>query len=134
MRLLQQVDWLSLKEEDVKFLEYRDGELIRNEDSAMHKVTEILQRQRPDEIFIPYPELKSIRSEDHLATNRSVLHAVRASEINAIVYEYPVSFWYHWPWVSVPMRTAMRASVLRVCENYVGFCEVANLICIEQSL
>lgn len=94
---------LGLEENDVAFLEYEDGELSRNQDSAIRKVVEILLLQQPDEVFIPCK--RETRNSDHLATNRIVASALQIYKRKATVYEYPIWFWYHQPWVSVPMDT-----------------------------
>ncbi len=91
---------LGLNEEDIGFLEYKDEELDKNQDSAIQKVTEILLRLRPDEIFIPYKREAPL---DHFFTNRIVVAALQKYKRKTIIYEYPIWFWYHWPWVSVPM-------------------------------
>ena len=90
---------LGLNEEDIGFLEYQDDELGKNQDSAIQKVTEILSCLQPEEIFIPY---KREMPTDHFFTNRIVLAALQNYKRKAIVYEYPIWFWCHWPWVSVP--------------------------------
>jgi LmbE family N-acetylglucosaminyl deacetylase len=94
---------LGLEEDDVVFLEYGDGELSKNRDSAIRKVIEILLLQQPDEIFIPYK--RETRNSDHLATNKIVVSALQMCKRKATIYEYPVWFWYHQPWVTMPMGT-----------------------------
>jgi len=93
---------LGLKKNDVAFLEYEDGELSKNQDSAIHKVIEILRLQQPDEIFIPY---KRETFSDHIATNRIVVSALQMYKKKVTIYQYPVWFWNHLPWVSMPMST-----------------------------
>ena len=96
---------LGLEENDVAFLEYKDGELSTNQDSAIHKVIEILRLQQPDEIFLPHHKEPPLWSKDHLATNQIVLSALKTYKRKEVIYEYPIWLWDHLPWVSVPMST-----------------------------
>ena len=96
---------LGLKENNVVFLEFEDGELSKNQDSAIPEVMEILLSQQPDEIFIPYYKEPAFWSQDHLATNRIATSALQRYRRRAVIYEYPVWFWYHWPWASVPKHS-----------------------------
>lgn len=89
---------LGLEENDVIFLEFENRKLRENQEAAINKVTEILLQEQPMQIFIPY--YKDILP-DHVFTNRIVLSALGVCGRKSIVYEYPVWFWYHWPWVSV---------------------------------
>lgn len=95
-------------EEAVVFLAFEDGELSKNQNSAVHKVIKILSSQQPHEIFIPYYKEPLLWSADHLATNRIVLAALQAYGRKAVIYEYPIWFWYHWPWMSMPIHNIRR--------------------------
>jgi len=95
---------LGVEESDVVFLEFEDGKLVKNLDFAIDRVTEILLKQ-PSQVFIPYYKDKYLYL-DHLATNRIVVSALQALRGKAIIYEYPVWFWWNfWPWTSVYMRS-----------------------------
>ncbi len=83
-------------------------------DSAISKVAQLLDSQNPDEIFIPY---WGEPPSDHWATNRIVLAALATCRKRVTVYEYPLWFWYHWPWTSVPRHS--RREFLRGCLNNV---------------
>jgi len=108
---------LGVKESDIVFLKFEDGALSRNQDTAIHSVTEILLRQQPEQIFIPYSKEPSLWSEDHLATNRIVTSALQIYMNKAVILEYPIWFWWHWPWVSVPI--SCRWEMLAVLKNSV---------------
>jgi LmbE family N-acetylglucosaminyl deacetylase len=90
---------LGLDEKDVIFLEFEDTKLKENQKAVISRVTEILLREQPMQVFIPY--YKDILP-DHIYTNKIVLSALKMCGIKAIIYEYPIWFWYHWPWVSEP--------------------------------
>lgn len=111
---------LGVEENNVVLLEFKDGQLSEGQDSAIQQVTELLLHQQPDEIFIPY---NKEAVPDHLATNCIVLSAVELCGRKAIVYEYPIWFWQHWPWASVPMR---RREILTVLKT--GFVSTLSLL------
>lgn len=98
-------------EEDAVFLSFEDGELSKSQNSAIQKVLKILVSQQPHEIFIPYYKEPLLWSADHLATNRIVLAALQAYGRTVVIYEYPIWFWYHWPWVSLPIGNLRRVLV-----------------------
>jgi LmbE family N-acetylglucosaminyl deacetylase len=90
---------------DVVFLEFEVGKLGENLDSAINRVTEILLKQPSREIFIPYYKDKHLLL-DHVATNRIVVSALQVLGRKAIIYEYPIWFWWNfWPWTSVYTRS-----------------------------
>ena len=93
---------MGVKEDDVIFLDFEDGKLSENQNSAIQKVLKILLTCQPCEVFIPYHKEPLMWSADHLATNRIVLAALQAYRKKVVIYEYPVWFWFHWPWVSLP--------------------------------
>jgi LmbE family N-acetylglucosaminyl deacetylase len=100
---------LGMAEHDVAFLEFRDGDLKRHAQAAIERVTGLIRALRPSEIFIPY---HGDRQPDHAATNRIALAALRQCQASVLVYEYPVWFWHHWPWVSLPR--GMHPATLKV--------------------
>ena len=94
---LKACELLGLEENDVIFLEYRDGELTENQNSAIRKVSRILNFHKPKEIFIPHHKEPSLWAKDHGATSRIVMSALQAYDRTLTVYEYPVWLWYHQP-------------------------------------
>jgi len=89
---------LGVKQDDVYFLEFKDGELDKNQDAAIRKVADILCREQPDEIFIPcYEEAPA----DHVYTNKIITSALQIYGKKVVVYEYPIWFWCHWPWTNL---------------------------------
>lgn len=87
---------LGLHENDLVFLGFIDGQLAAEKEHAVHRVSEILHRYQPEEVFIPSP---ADPQPDHIATNQVVLAALLQHDQSVLVYEYPVWFWRHWPWV-----------------------------------
>jgi len=97
---------LGVDESDVCFLGFPDSRLREHEATALERVKEILNAYRPEEVFIPY---RRDNTADHLATHRIVSAALRQLSLPVTVYEYPIWFWYHWPWVRVePRREGLR--------------------------
>ncbi|MGD8413551.1 MAG: PIG-L deacetylase family protein [Candidatus Latescibacterota bacterium] len=80
------------------------------------RVSALLEDARPDELYIPY--LHDV-TPDHVETRRVVLEAARSSLESVIVYEYPVWFWHHWPWVRIPLDNR-RDLPMAVVENAMG--------------
>lgn len=97
---------LGLESENIIFLDYEDGKLRNNLDSAFDKVERILKEYEPDDIFIPY--CKEAPS-DHSITNKIVTNAIRKSGQKVVIYEYPIWFWQHWPWMAGPERRFLTA-------------------------
>ncbi len=89
---------LGLPPEAVTFLRFRDAHLPEFEQAAIARVVEILQREQPEEIFIPY-HLEPWIVPDHPMTNQIVKAAIKQVNLSVIVYEYPIWFWYQFPWV-----------------------------------
>lgn len=82
-------------------LGFNDRELASNYQTALERVGAILKRERPDEIYVPYLHESP---SDHTETRRVALAAARSCLTSVTVCEYPVWFWYHWPWVSYPLH------------------------------
>lgn len=89
---------LGAEREDVTLLGLPDGQLSEHEEDAIRKVSEILRRDQPASVFIPY---YLDQPPDHQATTRIVLRALERTGSNATVYEYPIWFWHHWPFVDL---------------------------------
>ncbi|MBN2009922.1 PIG-L family deacetylase [candidate division KSB1 bacterium] len=94
------VHQLGVNEDDVFFLNYEDGKLNTQIDDAVGRVIDILKTHQPEEIYIPFL-LET--PKDHNATNIIVSRALNHSINHVDVFEYPVWFWSHWPWFSMPL-------------------------------
>ncbi|MEM2915560.1 MAG: PIG-L deacetylase family protein [Candidatus Bathyarchaeia archaeon] len=107
---------LGVDEKDLIFLEFKNGKLDENRELAISKVTDILTDRKPEEVFIPYYKEPSSWSEDHSATNRIVISSLQIYGKRVIIYEYPIGFWCHWPWVS-RRQIRSRREVLNVLKE-----------------
>lgn len=102
---------LGVKQDDVLFLEFKDGELDKNQDAAINQVTDILLREQPEEVFIPcYEEAPA----DHFYTNKVIASALQNYGKKVVVYEYPIWFWCHWPWTNL---IGSRRQILNFLQN-----------------
>ena len=79
---------LGVPEENMVFLDFIDGELEKHEKEAEEKVAEILDKNNPSEIYIPY---KKDCHPDHRATYRIVKNAVKKLGISVPIYQYSIA-------------------------------------------
>lgn len=91
--------------DDVYFLDFPDSRLGENIPTAIERADEILRRELPEEVFVPYCREPARQAADHLAVTHIVLAALRRQARRVTVWEYPVWFWLHWPWVGFPQNT-----------------------------
>jgi LmbE family N-acetylglucosaminyl deacetylase len=92
---------LGVRAEAVTFLDFPDGELRSHRSAATAAVGQLLSTHAHRQIYVPY---HGDTNADHMETRRIVLDAVphRAFAPTATVCEYPVWFWFNWPWVAPP--------------------------------
>jgi LmbE family N-acetylglucosaminyl deacetylase len=93
---------LGVNESHVHFLAFEDGRLEAHQDAAVAATVALLQQYRPDEVYLPYA---GEPPADHRAANRIVRAALATAGHVTTVYEYPIWFWYHWPWVNFRQKT-----------------------------
>jgi LmbE family N-acetylglucosaminyl deacetylase len=91
--------------DDIYFLDLPDGHLGENVPAAIERVAAILRQESPEEIFVPYIREPMRQAADHVAVTNIVLTALHRQAKPAIVWEYPVWFWLHWPWVGFSQNT-----------------------------
>ena len=95
---------LGLSQDDVIVLNYSDSLLEKNIEEASEKVVKILEDFNTEEIFIPSKFEPWIFSGDHLAATKICMTAVAELNRPLTIYEYPIWYWYSYPWVSLPLR------------------------------
>jgi len=91
--------------DDIYFLDFPDGHLGENIPEAIERVAGILRQESPEEIFVPYIREPMKQAADHVAVTNIVLAALRRQPKPVTVWEYPVWFWLHWPWVGFSQNT-----------------------------
>jgi len=105
---------LGLTEDKVFFLGFEETKLSEHIMTAVNKVTEILLRHQPDEIFVPYNGEPPLWSLDHISTNRIVVSALQKYKRKVTVYEYPIWLWFYRLRIGVPTNNPkMDLSFLR---------------------
>jgi LmbE family N-acetylglucosaminyl deacetylase len=92
---------LGIAPADVHLLGFADGALSARHAEAVDALSRIIAAAQPTQVFVPYADEPPLWSTDHRATTAAVAAAMRALDLRATVYEYPVWFWLHWPWVSL---------------------------------
>lgn len=78
---------LGVPEENLIFLNFVDGTLENNTEKAEEKVTEILSKNHPVEVYSP---CKKDAHPDHRAAYRIVRNSIRKLGISAVTYQYSI--------------------------------------------
>ena len=78
---------LGVPEENLIFLDFVDGTLENEEEKVEERVTEILRKNRPVEVYLPY---KNDAHPDHRAAYRIVTNSIRKLGISAAAYQYSI--------------------------------------------
>lgn len=89
---------LGVKDEHLTFLRFDNHRLSECEDEAIERVREVLKRCGASQVFVP---CCLEFAPDHWRTYRIVRKALVKTDHPVTLYEYPVWFWHHWPWVSL---------------------------------
>lgn len=108
---------LGLSVSDTRFLQFEDGRLTANSARATECVTEVLGEEQPEEVFIPYSREPIYQAADHIATTNIVLSALARHQSDMTLWEYPVWFWLHWPWVRLRQDDACIVATGAVLRN-----------------
>jgi LmbE family N-acetylglucosaminyl deacetylase len=89
--------------DDVYFLDFKDQGLGASIAPATEQVAEILRKEQPEQIFMPYRREPKREAADHIATTNIVWSALRSyrGPGKVMIWEYPVWFWLQWPWVGL---------------------------------
>jgi len=100
---------LGVSAEHVAWLGFPDGALAGHHAAAVSQVEALLERHRPEQLFVP-----SAWGEhaDHAATCAIVYEALRRALRRATVLEYPVWRWRHWPTTSMTSSPRRRLAAL----------------------
>jgi LmbE family N-acetylglucosaminyl deacetylase len=79
---------LGLPEENLIFLDFEDGRLRENAEKAEELVAQILEKNRPEEVYFP---AENDHHKDHKATNRIVKNSIGKLGLPAMKYQYVIS-------------------------------------------
>lgn len=100
--------------ENVTFLRFSDGRATQHVGEIADAVVPLLRTRSPQSVFIPHAKDPP---PDHIAVNQGVGLALARHGRPVTVFEYPVWYWYHWPWVRLGgdlprmWRTTLRQSL-----------------------
>lgn len=103
---------LGVRSEHVILLGIPEGRLKENSSEAWSKVCDILRRLNPDEVYIPHCKEPVLWSSDHVETHRIVKQGLRYVGKRTTVIEYPIWYWFHWPWVDIDLRNRFMAKII----------------------
>lgn len=84
--------------EDVVFLDIPDGQAARHVEAIATAVAPLLEEIAPESVFVPH---RLDPPADHRAVRAGVLRALLRRSRPVILYEYPVWYWYGWPWIGL---------------------------------
>lgn len=89
---------LGVGPDHVAFLDFADGHAADHVSEITRDLTGVLQASRPQSVYVVHC---GDPTPDHRAVFASVTAAIRAFGEPLTVFEYPVWYWYHWPWVGL---------------------------------
>jgi LmbE family N-acetylglucosaminyl deacetylase len=99
------------------FLGFDDGTLFQHQQDATEQVRELLLNEQPQELFIPYCREPMRHAADHVALTRIVRNALNSYTGRVTVWEYPIWFWLHWPWVSLYQKASGAVQTRHIVKN-----------------
>lgn len=100
--------------DQVRFLRVPDGMARHHVGKIADAIAQLLFAWQPQSVFVTH---RKEPPADHVATNLGVRGALQLYGRRVTVFEYPVWYWYQWPWVRLHddvlglNRTALRQTV-----------------------
>ena len=127
---------LGIEAPDVTFLNFGDGQLDQHLEAAIARVSEFLQVNPVDEVFVPYHREPPA---DHAATYQAVAGAIARLSANPKIYAYPIWYWEHWPWMAPAgsgKRDRLRQLKATVTSGFGAkiFTDFQHSVCIEGAI
>lgn len=93
---LEAVHRLGGSSESVQFLRFPDGTASRHIREITKAIVPLLRAFKPQSVFVTHAKDPPC---DHVAVNTALRAAAADYGRPLTVFEYPVWYWYHWPWV-----------------------------------
>ncbi|MFA5898199.1 MAG: PIG-L deacetylase family protein [Hyphomicrobium sp.] len=84
--------------DSVSFLRYPDSDASAHIDKIAADIARLLRQTGAQSVFVPHAKDPPA---DHAAVHAATIKGIRAYGRPVTVYEYPIWYWYHWPWVRV---------------------------------
>ncbi len=94
---------LGLSENKIIFLDYHQSKFITFHDDAVDNVKRIIDEISPEQIYMPF--FQDVHP-DHIETNRIVKEALKSLGKAVSVFEFPIWFWSHWPWIGIDIKVS----------------------------
>lgn len=95
---LQAARCLGVAAERVTFLDMPDGRAGEHEAEIAVRLAALLRLWAPEAVFVVHG---GDPPADHRAAFAAVTEAIRSYGQPVTVFEYPVWYWYHWPWIAL---------------------------------
>jgi LmbE family N-acetylglucosaminyl deacetylase len=92
---------LGVEPDNVTFLEFKDGTLAKQIESAADRVAQFLREHPAEQIFVTYHGDVD-QAGEHRAAARIVRAAAKRIKRPITLYEYPIWFWFFWPYTRMP--------------------------------
>jgi LmbE family N-acetylglucosaminyl deacetylase len=110
----------------VAFLRFPDGAATHHVEAIAAAVQPLLHSWRPQSVFVPHAKDPP---PDHAAVNAGVRAALRTYGRPITVFEYPIWYWYHWPWVRIrgDLPGMWRTTVRQTIRTVVGLRALSTL-------
>jgi len=117
---------LGVAEAAVSFLGFPDGMAERHVPEIAVRLEALLRELRPASVFVVH---RGDPSPDHLAAHRALASAIRRYGAPITVFEYPVWYWYHWPWVRLgqDLPGMRRRNLAQTARTMLGLMSLARL-------
>ena len=93
---IEAVSRLGASADQVTFLRFVDGRAIQDVNAIPTAIIPLLKGWQPQNVFVTHAREPSA---DHIAVNTAVRAAIQTYGRPVTVFEYPIWYWYHWPWV-----------------------------------
>jgi LmbE family N-acetylglucosaminyl deacetylase len=108
---------LGVAARDVYFLDLPDGHVAEHLDRGVAQLVELFARHPVSQLFLPHGDEPQV---DHRATQQLGIEAVDRVGRTTSVYEFPVWFWDHWPWMSREVERGGPRSQMREARRIAG--------------
>lgn len=112
--------------DQVVFLGVPDGRASDHIAEITRRVTAILRDWQPASVYVVHC---GDPPSDHRAVHAGVSAAIRAYGRRLMVFEYPVWYWHHWPWVALrgDLPGMWRRNLAQTARTAAGLLSLARL-------
>ena len=110
----------------VSFLDVPDGRAADCVPEITDKLTAMLREWKPESVYVVH---RRDPPADHVAVHAGALAAIRRYGGRVTVFEYPVWYWYHWPWIALrgDLPGMWRTNVAQTARTAAGLLSLRRL-------